>query len=79
MPTFYFDVIVRGQRIQDHEGSVLADLSAAHREAIKDARTLMSNAIMEGWDVSARAIEIRSENNEVLDTLSFSKAFRPED
>jgi hypothetical protein len=39
----------------------------------------MSNAIMEGRDVSAGIVEIRAEDGEVLAALSFSEAFNRED
>lgn len=79
MPTFYFDVIVRGKRISDYEGSVLPDFVAARHEAIEDARSIMSNAVIEGLDVSSRVIEIRSESGNVLAAIPFSDAIRPEE
>lgn len=79
MPTFFFDIIVRGQKIRDEEGTVLANLTAARHEAIKDARTLMSNAVVEGWDVSRRIIEVRSEGGEVLMTVPFAEALKLEE
>jgi len=79
MPTFFFDIVVLGQKIRDEEGTVLADLTAARREAIKDARTLMSNAVVEGWDVSRRIIEIRSEGGEILTTVPFAEALTLEE
>jgi hypothetical protein len=55
----------------------LSSLQKAQAEALLDARSLMSAAILEGDDISGRSIEIRNEAGELLFTLPFSETIKP--
>ncbi|MGV1873730.1 DUF6894 family protein [Agrobacterium rosae] len=79
MPIFHLNISTRTMIILDEEGSELADLAAAHREAIKDARGLMSAAILQGRDISHRDIEICDANGNLLLKVPFSQAYEPGD
>jgi hypothetical protein len=79
MPRFYFNVVYTAQSIVDLEGTDLPGLGEARSEAIKDARELMSRAILEGRDISGRSIDIFSEEGHILMRLPFREAFSPED
>lgn len=79
MPRFYFHIVTRTNVIRDKEGAELTDLGAAKREAIKDARGMMSTAIREGRDISHRHIEICDEVGTVLLKVAFSEAYEPGD
>jgi hypothetical protein len=46
MPRYYFHVASGKEAIRDEEGSDLLDLEAARAETVKDARALMSDAIL---------------------------------
>jgi uncharacterized protein YbcI len=74
MSRFYFSVITTAEKIVDEEGTELPDLDAARAEAIEDARTLMSDAILGGRDISDRSIEISNESGEVLMVVPFADA-----
>jgi hypothetical protein len=74
MSRFYFSVITTAEEIIDEEGTELPDLDAARAEAIEDARTLMSDAILGGRDISDRSIEISNESGEVLMVVPFADA-----
>jgi hypothetical protein len=74
MPSFYFHMIGPKGRLEDFEGSDLLDLNVARQEAIKDARTLMSEAILKGKDISGGYIEICDREGRVLLVLPFTDA-----
>ena len=74
MPRYFFNVVAGGTIIEDHEGTVLPDLDAARDEALKDARALMSAAVLEGWDISGRSVKICGEAGEVLLRVAFTEA-----
>jgi ATP-dependent protease HslVU (ClpYQ) peptidase subunit len=79
MPRCYFHVASARETIQDDEGSDLLDLGTAREEAIKDARSLMSSAILEGRDISNRSIQISGEDGKVLLVVPFRMAVAARD
>jgi hypothetical protein len=76
MARFFFNVITASATIPDAEGTELPGLEEAREEALKDARTLMSHAILEGRDISGRHIEVRNEIGDLLLIVEFADAFR---
>ena len=58
----------------DEDGTELATIEAAREEALKDARGMMSDAVRQGQDISARTIEIRDASGIVVDIVSFTDA-----
>lgn len=79
MPRYYFHVAGTTSYVLDNEGTELASLADARCEAVEDARTLMSNAILNGRDISGRSIEICDDSGAVLLRLPLSDAFSRED
>jgi hypothetical protein len=79
MPIYHLNIATRTKIIEDSEGSDLADLDDARREAIMDARGLMSAAILQGRDISHRHIEICNEDRDILLKIPFSDAYEPGD
>ena len=74
MPKYYFHVLTSEGRVIDPEGSELKDMDAAYISAIEDARALMSEAILEGKDISSRRIEICDEIGRPLQVVPFRSA-----
>ncbi|MCZ4432157.1 hypothetical protein O3S81_20830 [Agrobacterium sp. SOY23] len=74
MPRFFFTVISGKNVLDDLEGSDLPSLDRAIEEALKDARALMSEAILQGRDISEGCIIIRSRQQEVLKVVRFADA-----
>lgn len=74
MAKYYFHVLTSEGRVIDPEGTELEGMDAAHVSAIEDARALMSEAILEGKDISSRKIEICDENGALLQVVSFRSA-----
>jgi len=63
----------------DEDGTELATIEDAREEALKDARGMMSDAVRQGQDISARTIEIRDAAGLVLDIVSFADAISVHD
>ncbi|AYM09194.1 hypothetical protein G6L26_025905 (plasmid) [Agrobacterium radiobacter] len=74
MPRFFFTVISGKNLLDDLEGSDLPSLDRAIEEALKDARALMSEAILQGRDISEGCIIIRNRQQEVLKVVRFADA-----
>lgn len=74
MPRFFFTVISGKNVLDDQEVSVLPSLDQAIEEALKDARALMSDAILQGRDISEGCIIIRNAQQEVLTVVRFADA-----
>ncbi|CAN7259679.1 DUF6894 family protein [Rhizobium sp. LjRoot254] len=79
MPRYFFNVIAGSKVIADLEGTNLPDIEAAKEEALKDARALMSAAMLDGWDISGRSIAIRTEEGALVLNLAFREAVRQRD
>lgn len=75
---FFFNVIVGTEVIADLEGTELASLETARLAAVEDARSLMSSAILDGWDISERAVQIADTDGNLLLTVRFADAIKPE-
>ncbi|MBX4867261.1 MULTISPECIES: DUF6894 family protein [Rhizobium] len=76
MPRFYFNVVSEAGTVVDLEGSELATLTHARREAVQDARALMSQAVLRGKDISSRKIHVCDEEGNVLMILHFAETIR---
>lgn len=72
MPAFHFNIVVGTTVLVDDEGTELPNLATAHDEAVKDARSLMSSAILDGLDISGRHINICNEIGETLLVVEFA-------
>jgi hypothetical protein len=77
MPRYYFNIVTGDGIREDFEGSELPSLDHARIEAIEDARSLMSDAILLGQDISSRRLEIYNEAGDVLLTVAFADAIKP--
>jgi hypothetical protein len=71
LPRYHFNVIAGSQIIHDAEGTELPSLDDAELEAISDARSLMSQAVLLGRDISERVIQICDSDGEVLTVIAF--------
>lgn len=74
MTRFFFN-FVGSETVSDTEGTELTSLDAARREALDDARAIMSDAILEGFDVSGRRVEIHDETGKLILIVPFADAF----
>jgi hypothetical protein len=75
MPRFFFNTI-GSDIVVDPEGAELRSLAEARIEALEDARALMSQAILQGHDISGRRVEICNEAGQVLLVVPFADAIK---
>lgn len=79
MPLFYFHVYDRILVAPDDEGLELANIEVARDEAVRGARSILSDDILRGCiDLSGR-IEVAGEDGTILLTLPFRDAFEIKD
>ncbi|TCU07024.1 DUF6894 family protein [Rhizobium sullae] len=76
MPRFYFNLVTGSGVVVDPEGTELATLDEARSEAIFDARTLMSEAVLRGRDISDQQIHICDDAGTLLAVVAFGDAIR---
>jgi len=74
MPKYYFNVLTMNGRVEDPEGTDLPGMDEAYISAIEDARALMSEAILEGKDISSRKIEICDADRLPMQVVPFRDA-----
>ena len=74
MPLFYFHVSNAAGFTEDREGREYADLKAAHAAALKEARTMMADELLQGEIDLGSFIEIEDHNHKLLFTLTFHEA-----
>jgi hypothetical protein len=79
MPRYFFHHVTKAGPVRDFEGTDLPHLEHARAEAILDARSLMSDAIREGRDISSRSIQITDEQGNVLLVVPFVDTVTRED
>lgn len=76
MPRFHLNLFNGAGVACDEEGQELADLAAAHDEAIRGIRSLLASEVGEGaMDLGGR-IEIADGDGRILKTVAFSDAVR---
>ena len=73
MPRFFFH-LHNGEDVPDREGLELPDREAAHGEAIRNARSIMAEEIMEGNLPLRDVIEVVDESGAAVMTVSFRDA-----
>lgn len=76
MAIYFIHVQTPTAVIRDLEGFDLPELSAALAEATDAARELMSEAVLEGRDISDRAMQIANEKGQILARLPFADTLK---
>ncbi len=74
MPKYFFNVLTMNGKVEDPDGTELPGMDEAYVSAIEDARALMSEAILEGKDISSRKIEICDEKSSPVQIVAFREA-----
>ncbi|HEY0627082.1 MAG TPA: hypothetical protein VGD10_10155 [Allosphingosinicella sp.] len=76
MPRFYFHVCNGNGLTEDEEGQELPSVEAARKQALLEARSIMSEEMREGELNLASFIEVQNDAGEYLFTLPFEEAFK---
>lgn len=74
MPRYFFNACNGEGFVLDEEGVELADLPAARKFAIDNARSMMAGDVQDGRLDLSSFIEVEDESRELLFTLSFAEA-----
>ena len=73
MPVFYFDVYNDDVTLDD-EGAEFADIRAAQEHAIKEARALAADTVLQGHFVRRHRIDIRDQHQAIVGSVRFEEA-----
>jgi Domain of unknown function (DUF6894) len=78
MPRYFFHLRNNHRRLEDTEGTELADAQAAHQEAMNSAIELISDRLKGGWFQSGRkifgsSIEVTDESGASVFTFPFAE------
>lgn len=74
MQTFHFHIREAGRLIVDSEGMALADSDAARHEALRGARSLLSEAVSKGRLPLADAVVVTDADGKMIWEISFAAA-----
>jgi hypothetical protein len=77
MPRYFFHIRNNHQRLEDTEGTELADREAAHHEAVNSAIDLICDRLKGGWfqsgrKISGSSIEVTDESGASLLIFPFA-------
>ena len=73
MPRFFLHIDNGEERIEDEEGSLLPDLTAARNEALTSARQLWAAAILQQRDLGSRRFIISDADNTEIDIVEMDE------
>jgi hypothetical protein len=76
MPRYFFNVH-DGRSVRDTEGTVLRDIDAARREAVKTAAAMLSDDAERFWTGEDWSMDVVDVEGVTLFTLTFSASRRP--
>ena len=76
MPRYYFHISASDGLIRDPDGTVLADLDAARREAENSARDLLADLLRRGEVPDGQVFEITDGDGLVLERVPLRSVLR---
>jgi hypothetical protein len=74
VPVYFFNLFNDTGPVRDEEGRELPDLDAAKAEAIRNARSIMSDEVRQGRLDLCAHIDVVDEGQAILFTLRFDEA-----
>ena len=78
MPRYYFHVREGETFVEDPDGVILADLAAAHQEAFKAAREILSEWVLKGKRINGQEFVICDESGQPIAQIPFRSALHIE-
>ncbi|GGG22243.1 hypothetical protein GCM10010924_59730 [Rhizobium wenxiniae] len=76
MIRLYFHIRQGDRLSKDPEGAEFNDLETARAEAVRSARELLSQRVLNGEEIDGQAFELTSEDGAVVDTVRFRDVLR---
>jgi hypothetical protein len=77
VPRYFLHHVLRGNRIEDEEGCVFADATAAEWEAVLNIRTIVGYGLLGGCSIPDGHVEIVDENGHSISVVKHEDALRP--
>jgi hypothetical protein len=77
VPRYFLHHVLRGNRIEDEEGCVFDDATAAEWEAVLNIRTIVGYGLFGGGTIPDGHVEIVDETGSVISVVSHDDALRP--
>ncbi|WJH38319.1 hypothetical protein N7E02_06630 (plasmid) [Aliirhizobium terrae] len=69
--------IREGERLsKDPEGAEFQDIEMARAEAVRSARELLSQRVLNGEEIDGQSFELTDDNGAVVDTVKFRDVLR---
>jgi hypothetical protein len=76
MIRLYFHVRHGDRLSKDPEGAEFRDLETARAEAVRSARELLSQRVLNGEEIDGQAFELTDEDGAIVDTVRFRDVLR---
>lgn len=77
MPRYFMHHVLRGNRVEDEDGYVFDDISAAEWEAVLDIRSFVGHALLAGSTIPDGHVEIVDENGRSVSVVKHEDALKP--
>ncbi|AYD04618.1 hypothetical protein [Neorhizobium sp. NCHU2750] len=76
MIRLYFHIREGDRLSRDPEGAEFQDVQTAHTEAVRSARELLSQRVLNGEEIDGQSFELTDESGAVVDTVKFRDVLR---
>jgi hypothetical protein len=76
MIRLYFHIRQGNRLSKDPEGAEFNDLETARAEAVRSARELLSQRVLNGEEIDGQVFELTGEDGAVVDTVRFRDVLR---
>jgi hypothetical protein len=77
VPRYFLHHVLRGNSIEDEEGFVYADVTAAEWEAVLNIRCIVGYGLVGGGTIPDGHVEIVDENGRLVSVVKHDDALRP--
>lgn len=76
MIRLYFNIRDGDRLSRDPEGAEFLDVETARAEAVRSARELLSQRVLNGEEIDGQSFELTDESGAVVDTVKFRDVLR---
>ncbi|GGG05945.1 MULTISPECIES: DUF6894 family protein [Rhizobium] len=76
MIRFYFHIREGDRLFKDPEGAEFQNVETARAEAVRSARELLSQRVLNGEEIDGQSFELTDDSGAVVDTVKFRDVLR---
>ncbi|WJH38467.1 hypothetical protein N7E02_07560 (plasmid) [Aliirhizobium terrae] len=76
MIRLYFHIRDGDRLSKDPEGAEFQDVQTARTEAVRSARELLSQRVLNGEEINGQSFELTDDNGVIVDTVKFRDVLR---